>query len=57
MQITAKRNVHFFAFALVRAEGVDFKNSREEQFKWLKSQGFDVVEYKRVTRRISARRL
>lgn len=48
--VTAKRNVNFFAFSLVRAEGVDFKNSREEQFKWLKSQGFDVVEYKRVTR-------
>ena len=49
--VTAKRNVNFFAFSLVRAEGVDFKNSREEQFKWLKSQGFDVVEYKRVTRK------
>lgn len=27
---------------------IDFKNSREEQMKWLKSQGFDVVEYRRV---------
>ena len=48
-EITAKRNVHFFAFALVRAEGVDFENSREKQFLWLKAQGFDVVEYKVVT--------
>ena len=48
-EITAKRNVHFFAFALVRAEGMDFKNSREKQFLWLKEQGFDVVEYKVVT--------
>ena len=48
-EITAKRNVHFFAFALVRAEGVDFENSREKQFLWLKEQGFDVVEYKVVT--------
>lgn len=47
--ITAKRNVHFFAFALVRAEGMDFENSREKQFLWLKEQGFDVVEYKVVT--------
>ena len=47
--ITAKRNVHFFAFALVRAEGVDFENSREKQFLWLRDQGFDVVEYKVVT--------
>ena len=31
-QITAQRKVHFFAFALVRAEGVDFAASREEQF-------------------------
>ena len=48
-EITAKRNVHFFAFALVRAEGMDFENSREKQFLWLKKQGFDVVEYKVVT--------
>ena len=48
-EITAKRNVHFFAFALVRAEGVDFENSREKQFLWLKEQGFDVVEYQIVT--------
>lgn len=31
-EITAKRNVYFYAFALVRAEGVDFENSREKQF-------------------------
>ena len=48
-EITAKRNVHFFAFALVRAEGVDFENSRVKQFLWLRDQGFDVVEYKVVT--------
>lgn len=49
-QITAQRNVNFEAFMLVRADGVDFHNSRREQFKWLASQGFDVVEYKMVTR-------
>ena len=43
------RNVYFYAFALVQAEGVEFDNSREKQFLWLKSQGFDVVEYKKVT--------
>lgn len=48
-QITAEQNVNFEAFALVTAEGVDFKNSRKEQFEWLKRQGFDVVEYKTVT--------
>ncbi|MFG6330629.1 MAG: NAD-dependent DNA ligase LigA [Lachnospiraceae bacterium] len=48
-EITAKRNVYFYAFALVRAEGADFDNSREKQFLWLKSQGFDVVEYRKVT--------
>ncbi|MDD3252640.1 MAG: NAD-dependent DNA ligase LigA [Lachnospiraceae bacterium] len=48
-QITAQRNVNFEAFALVRAENVDFHNSREAQFQWLKQQGFDVVEYRRVT--------
>lgn len=49
-QITAQRNVNFEAFMLVRADGVDFHNSRREQFEWLASQGFDVVEYKMVTR-------
>lgn len=47
-EITAKRNVHFFAFSLVKADGVDVKNSRSEQMKWLKNQGFDVVEGKLV---------
>lgn len=47
-EITAKRNVNFFAFSLVRAEGVDFENSVENQFLWLKKQGFEVVEYERV---------
>ena len=37
-QITAERNVNFEAFALVTAEGVDFKNSRKEQFEWLNRQ-------------------
>ena len=37
-KITAERSVHFEAFALVKAEGVDFKNSRKEQFLWLKNQ-------------------
>lgn len=49
-QITARRNVNFEAFALVSAPGVDFKNSRDEQFRWLKAQGFDVVDYKMVTK-------
>ena len=48
-EITAKRNVSFFAFALVQAEGVDFHNSQEEKFLFLREQGFDVVEYQRVT--------
>lgn len=48
-EITAKRNVNFFAFSLVKADGVDFENSHEEQMIWLKSQGFDVVEYEMVT--------
>ena len=38
-EITAKRNVRFYAFTLVRAEGVDFKNSRLYQMKWLQQQG------------------
>ena len=48
-EITAKRNVRFYAFSLVSAEGVDFQNSREVQFRWLNEQGFEVVEYRKVT--------
>ena len=48
-EITAKRNVCFYAFALVSVQDVDFSNSREQQFIWLKKQGFEVVEYKVVT--------
>ena len=48
-EITAKRNVRFYAFTLVRAEGVDFKNSRLYQMQWLQQQGFDVVENHPVT--------
>lgn len=47
--ITASRNVRFMAFALVRADGVDFKNSRKEQFLWLSSLGFETVEFVEVT--------
>ncbi len=47
-QITAERNVRFYAFALVKADGVDFENSREKQFEFLQEQGFDVVQYLRV---------
>ena len=48
-EITARRNVRFYAFSLVSAEGEDFKNSHELQFEWLKKQGFDVVEYRVCT--------
>lgn len=48
-EVTAKRNVQFFAFSLVRAEGVDFENSRAKQFDWLSEQGFEVVEHHKVT--------
>ena len=49
-EITAQRQVHFYAFSLVKADGIDFKNSRKEQFEWLKTQGFEVVEYHEVTK-------
>lgn len=49
-EITAKRNVHFFAFSLVRAEGKDFENARSNQMDWLEELGFDVVERRLVTK-------
>ena len=48
-QITAERNVRFYAFALVSAQDVDMHNSRKYQMEWLRRQGFEVVEYRMVT--------
>ena len=48
-EVTAARNVNFIAFALIHVEGVDFDNSMENQYRWLESQGFEVVERKIVT--------
>ena len=36
--ITARRNVRFYAFSLVSAEGGDMRNSREYQLEWLKNR-------------------
>lgn len=51
-EITAKRNVRFYAFSFVSATDengdVDFNNSKEAQFLFLKEQGFEVVDYCRV---------
>ncbi len=49
-EITAKRNVRFYAFSLVQAENVDFRNSRACQMEWLMEQGFEVVEFHAVTK-------
>lgn len=46
-EITAKRNVNFFAFNLVSAEGRE-SVSMEADFIWLTEQGFETVEYKKV---------
>ena len=48
-EITAKRNVYFFAFALVEAQGEDFANAQQNKMEFMRRQGFDVVEYKLVT--------
>lgn len=47
-EVTAGRNVRFYAFALVSAPEVDFHSSREQQLLFLREQGFDIVAYKRV---------
>ena len=44
-EITAGRNVRLYAFTLVKADDVDFHNSRREQMEFLRAQGFEVVEY------------
>ena len=51
-EVTAERNVYFYAFSyeIATEEGQEpeFNNDRENHFKFLKEQGFDVVEYIRV---------
>ncbi len=47
-EITAKRRVGFYAFALVSAEGMTFER-RTDQMEWLAQKGFTVVEYRRAT--------
>lgn len=47
--VTAGRHVQFFAFSLVKADGVDFQNSHACEFAWLEEQGFQVVEHREVT--------
>lgn len=49
-EITAKRNVNFYAFALIKGEGIEFNNSIISQFKWLENMGFSVVEHYIVNR-------
>lgn len=44
-QVTKKRRVKFYGFSVVKADGVDFENSRKRQLDWLKEQGFEVVEH------------
>lgn len=46
-KITAERNVRFYAFSMVSAEGMDF-NSRSGQMEWMSRLGFECVEYHEV---------
>ncbi len=56
-EITAKRHVHFYAFALVadvlneqQMKETGYDNTMTGRFSWLAKQGFDVVEYFVVTK-------
>ncbi len=49
-EITAQRNVNFFAFALIKMDEPEKFKFKSEQFEWLKSLGFTVVEEKKVTK-------
>lgn len=43
-KVTAERSVSFFAFNLTVLEGIEI-NSRSERMKWLRTQGFEIVDY------------
>ncbi len=49
-EITAKRNVHYFAFSIVEAKDVEFEDSKINGLQWLESLGFDTVDYQIVNR-------
>ena len=44
--VTRERKVYFNVFNVVKADDIDFENSKAKQFEWAKNEGFDVVEYK-----------
>jgi len=44
--VTKSRMVYCNIFNVVKADGIDFENSKAKQFEWVKNEGFDVVEYK-----------
>ena len=44
--ITKSRMVYCNIFNVVKADGIDFENSKAKQFEWAKNEGFDIVEYK-----------
>ena len=48
--VTRERKVYFNVFNVVKADGIDFENSKAKQFEWAKNEGFDVVEYKFTNR-------
>ena len=43
-KVTAERSVSFYAFNLTVLEGIEI-NSRSERMEWLKTQGFEIVDY------------
>ena len=56
-EITAKRHVHFYAFALVadvlneqQMKEIGYDNTMTGRFSWLAKQGFDVVKHFVVTK-------
>lgn len=48
-KVTAERNINFFAFTLVSAEGYE-ENSFAERLKWLANLGFQCVDGIKVTK-------
>ena len=43
-KVTAERSVNFYAFSLTLSEGCE-TSSRREKMEWMKSQGFEIVDY------------
>lgn len=48
-QVAASRNVHYYAFSVVEAEGAELTDSKLNLLEWIQNLGFSIVETQKIT--------